>query len=378
MRVVMFSDSYYPYISGVTRSIANTRESLVAMGHDVHIFCPNYPNVVNEQGIHRLPSIKAPTNSSYYVAIPLGAKLLDKVAAMGADVVHIHSPFNLGKAGLKVGRRMGLPVVFTYHTMYNMYSHYVPVLGRSVSHVVEGLALAVANSVDSVVTPSPAIADYLKERGVTKPITAIPNGIDVRELSSGDRCFLRRALGLPEGVPVVLTCGRLGAEKNLAVLLQSFALTAKESEAVLVLVGDGPLRAELLALSASLGVRDRTFFAGSFPPSKMADVYAGADLFLFASLTDTQGLVLVEAKAAGLPAVAVGALGVKDMVRHGQDGFLCENDPKDLSEKTLALLRDPSLRAKMSENAKKAAHAFSKESCAAKLLTCYESVIRQP
>jgi len=180
---------------------------------------------------------------------------------------------------------------------------------------------------------------------------------------------------LPEGCERGVQHERRGSGDALRVGMQS--LEDFDGD-VLVLVGDGPLRAELLALSASLGVRDKTFFAGSFPPSKMADVYAGADLFLFASLTDTQGLVLVEAKAAGLPAVAVGALGVKDMVRHGQDGFLCENDPKDLSEKTLALLRDPSLRAKMSENAKKAAHEFSKESCAAKLLTCYESVIRQP
>ena len=376
MRVVMFSDSYYPYISGVTRSIANTKESLAAMGHDVSIFCPDYPNAQREQGVHRLPSVKAPTNSRYFVAIPIGARLVEKVSQVGADVIHIHSPFNLGKAGLTVGRRLGIPVVFTYHTMYNMYSHYVPLLGRSASRVVEGMALSVANSVDSVVTPSSAIADYLRERGVRRPITVVPNGVDVEEFSSGDSSFLRRSLGLPGDVPVLLTCGRLGAEKNLEVLLRSFALTAKECDSVLVLVGDGPLRAGLEAMAGSLGVRDRTFFAGSFAPSSMADVYAGADLFLFASLTDTQGLVIVEAKAAGVPTVAVGALGVKDMVKHGYDGFLCQNDPKDLSEKTLILLRDRDLLMKMKDNAKKAAPDFSKESCAVKLLACYSSVIR--
>lgn len=376
MRIAMFSDSYYPYVSGVTRSIAAARETLAAMGHEVPIFCPAYPGAKSEEGVYRIPSLKAPTtNAGYYVALPFLFRLGKRVTALKPDVIHIHSPFNLGKAGYAIGRRFGIPVVFTYHTMYNLYSHYVPIFGRSVSNVVEGMAFKVARSVDAVVTPSSVIAEYLMSHGVASPMVPIPNGINVEELQSGDPTFLGSKLGIPAGTAVVLTCSRLGVEKNVGTLLRSFAITAQRTHAVLVLVGDGPLKASLQALASALGISERAYFAGGFPPARMPDVYAGADLFLFASLTETQGLVIVEAKAAGLPAVAVGALGVKDMVRDNEDGFLCGNDPAELAEKTVALLEKPALLASMRGNARRNAELFSKEASAAKLLSCYRSVI---
>ncbi len=211
--------------------------------------------------------------------------------------------------------------------------------------------------------------------GALDPVP-VPNGIPVAEFQTGDPNFLSETYGIPKG-QIVLTSGRLGLEKNLSVLLRAFAKIAAKTDANLVLVGDGPLREDLRQEARSMGLADRTFFIGTVPPDKMPSVYAGAHLFLFTSLTDTQGLVLVEAKAAGLPAVAVGELGVKDMVEDGVDGYLCRNDPEEIAQKASSLLQNPAELRQMSDNAKKNAQAFSRESCAERLLQCYDSVIRR-
>jgi len=268
MRIAMFSDSYYPYISGVTRAIAVAKDTLVKLGNEVTVFCPAYPGVTREEGVHRFASFRAPTNPGYYVAFPVFRNLTAHLHASRPDVVHIHSPFNLGKAGWRAARRLGIPVVFTYHTMYNMYSHYVPVFGRSVSGLVEEAAMRVARSVDAVITPSSALADYLKSRGVSTPIYAIPNGIDVHEFEQGDPAYLRRVVDIPPKSKVVLTCSRLGAEKNVETLLRAFAEARKNVDAFLVLVGDGPLRGHLESLAQALGVRSSVHFTGSVPPDR--------------------------------------------------------------------------------------------------------------
>lgn len=376
MRIAMLSDSYYPYISGVTRAVAVAKDTLVSLGNEVTVYCPAYPGVTREDGVRRFASFRAPTNASYYVAYPAFPRLSAYLRADKPDVVHIHSPFNLGRAGWRAARRFGIPVVFTYHTMYNMYSHYVPLFGSSVSSIVEEAALRVARSVDAVITPSTALADYLRSRRVSTPIHPIPNGINVEEFRTGDPAYLRRAIDIPPKSKVVLTCSRLGAEKNVETLLRAFAEARKTVDAFLVVVGDGPLRGHLEDLAKALGVESSVHFTGSVPPDKMPHLYAGADMFLFASLTDTQGLVVVEAKAAGLPAVAVGALGVKDMVSHCEDGFLCNNDVGELAARVVELLNDPDRLAAMKAAAMGNASRFSKEASAMRLLDCYRSVIR--
>ena len=377
MNIAMVSDSYYPYISGVTRAVSTLKDTLVKMGHRVSIYCPAYPNAAPEEGVKRLPSLRSPTNAAYYVAVPPFFGLRRSLLRFRPDVIHIHSPFNLSRAGYSIGRRHGIPVVMTYHTMYNMYSHYVPVGGKRVSQAVERMAFRVANAVDAVITPSRVLADYLREHGVTSPIFPIPNGIPVEEFQGGDPHYARERYGIPGGIPVIISCGRLGIEKNVEVLLKAFARLRAKKDAALLLVGDGPLRDELQNLARSLGIADRTFFAGSVPPEAMPHMYASADLFMFASLTDTQGLVLVEAKAAGVPAVAVGALGVKDMVLDGEDGYLCANDPDEIAERAAYLLGNPGVLSRMQENAKRNAMSFSKEAAASKILSCYESVLRR-
>ena len=324
---------------------------------------------------NQAPSLRSPTNAAYYVAIPPFVGLRKSLLGIRPDVIHIHSPFNLSRAGYSIGRRNGIPVVMTYHTMYNLYSHYVPVGGKRVSNMVERMAFRVANAVDAVVTPSRVLADYLREHGVRTPLFPIPNGIPVEDFQGGNRHYAHERYGIPRDIPVIISCGRLGIEKNIEVLLRAFALVRKKKDAALLLVGDGPLREHLQGLARSLGVGDRAFFAGSVPPETMPHMYASSDMFMFASLTDTQGLVLVEAKAAGLPAVAVGALGVKDMVIDGEDGFLCPTTRKTSPTGPSTSWTTPGSIQDARKGQRKRA-GFLKESAASKVLACYESVLR--
>ncbi len=375
MRIVMISDSYYPYVSGVTRAVSTVKDTLTGLGHNVTVFCPTYPGVSPEDNVRRFPSFRAPTNSTYYVAIPGYQRMKRELIRAKPDVIHVHSPFNLSAMGLRQGKKMGMPVVMTYHTMYNMYSHYVPIIGPKVSSVVERTAFRTARKADLVITPSKTIARYLHDKSPSLNPVPLPNGIPVQEFQTGEPEFLAKTYGVPKG-GVVLTSGRLGLEKNLSVLLKAFAKIADKTDASLVLVGDGPLREDLKKEARSLGLEGRAFFIGTVKPDQMPGVYAGADLFMFTSLTDTQGLVLVEAKAAGVPAVAVGELGVKDMVIDGVDGYLCQNNPDELASKAISLLKDPARLAEMSRDAKRNAVAFSRESSAERLLQCYDSVIQ--
>ena len=163
-------------------------------------------------------------------------------------------------------------------------------------------------------------------------------------------------------------------EKNPQTLLQAFSIIQNTVDSVLVFVGDGPLKADLLNLARELGVAHRTIFAGKVPPAVMPHLYAGSDLFMFTSLTDTQGLVIAEAKSAGVPCVAVGALGVTDMVENGVDGFLCNNNPHDIAHKALLLLQNPDLLGKMKRNAMSNARKVSIEHSCEKLLDCYSEI----
>lgn len=374
MHISMWTDSYYPYISGVTRSIKLTKDTLTRMGHSVSVFCPSYPEADQEPNVYRFPSIKSPTKPDYYIAVPVNPKHLMAIKELAPDVIHAHSPFNLGKMGITVGTILDIPTVFTFHTMYNMYSHYVPLIGNSIAELIEFGAIGTAKSVDAVIAPSSAIRDYLRDHGVTTDIFVIPTGIEIDQFLNGDASYIRETYGVPDDLPILLTCGRLGREKNPECLLRAFSIIRKSLDSVLVMVGDGPLREELEQLAEELNVADRVIFSGKVNPDLMPHFYASADLFMFSSLTDTQGLVIAEAKAAGLPCVAVGALGVKDMVAHNVDGFLCDNDPSCLAQKALLLLENPSLMDTMRTNALCNAHNFSIEKTCARLVECYETV----
>lgn len=377
MRIAAFTDSWYPYVSGVVRSIETFRQELARQGHEVLIFAPSYRDQVPEPGVFRFPALPAPTNKGFVLSLPFAPRVGRLLRELAVDAVHCHSPFLLGGVGARWARRLKIPLVFTHHTLYDQYTHYVPLFPELAKRVVLVFARRFCNRCDLVITPTRVVADRLSGFGVTAPLRAIPTGVRLEEFQGTDRNWLRAELGLGSGEKIVLCVARLGREKNLELLIRSFSLIHREiPESHLVLVGLGPLRADLARLAAVLGLKTRVHFLDRvLTRTEIANCYGGADLFLFASVTETQGIIVNEAQAAGLPVVAARAFGVAEMVTEGADGFLAEPEVESLARPAVQVLRDEGLRAHLQEGARRAAQRISVEVVTRELVQTYRAVI---
>ncbi|MEW6446541.1 MAG: glycosyltransferase family 4 protein [Bacillota bacterium] len=377
MHVGVFTDSYRPYTSGVVRSIETFRAELEAEGLSFFIFAPNYPGVCPEERVFRFPSVPAPTNPDFTLAIPFSLKIAGKLKNMKLDLVHVHSPFILGSLGARWARRLGIPLVFTYHTLYEEYVHYFPLLQKMARKVTRQYTIRFCNRCDLVLAPAAAIKEYLVKAGVRTRVEYLPTGIDLNAFRDGDRQGFRRRYGIGFDEPVLLYVGRMGKEKNVGFLLRAFRGVSDRVERIwLVLVGGGPAKERLAAEAVRLGVANRVIFTGPVPPDKVKDCYAAGDIFVMSSLTETQGLVLGEAKAAGLPAVAVRAQGVSEMVNEGVDGFLTPLDEAVFAEKVCRLLADSGLYRSMKQNALIHSEEIAASRMAKRLQEYYQALCR--
>jgi 1,2-diacylglycerol 3-alpha-glucosyltransferase len=359
MRVGLFTNNYLPFRGGVTTAVETLREGLAARGHGVWVFAPGPPHPRDDAAIvHRYPSIAAPTYPGFSLAVPVSPRLARRARKIGFDIVHAQHPFLLGPAARRLARRSGIPLVFTYHTRYEKYAHYVPLPERVVAALAIRLSGRFAASADLVVAPSAHIAETLRGRGVRTRVEVIPTGIPVDRFRPGDQRAARRRLAWPAGVPVCLYVGRLDREKSVDRLIDAFEIIVGAlPDAWLVLVGQGTHETALRARAAGSPVRGRVRFHGGVNREALPPFYRAADLFLFASETETQGLVLAEAHACGLPAVAVRASGVEEVVRDGETGLLTKSLPEDLAEATIALLLDDERRDAMARAARQAAES---------------------
>lgn len=378
LNIGIFTDSYRPYTSGVVRSIDTFASELRTLGHKIFIFAPNYPNCHNEDGVFRFPSIPAPTNPDFTLAIPFSPRLRNTIHQLKLDIIHVHSPFLLGRVGARYAKRLGIPLVFTFHTLYEEYVHYVPFAHSITRDLTQRLCSDFCNQCNLVITPTRVIAEHLKTIGVKVPVISIPTGIQIQEYNSGDSNWLRQQLKIESDKKILLCVGRLGKEKNLEWLLECTAIIEKEFPNIhLVIVGGGPEEKNLKEKAGELGIDKKVTFTGVLPKEKVINCYKGSDLFVFASVTETQGLVIGEAKAAGLPVVAVKAYGVSEMVEHGKDGFLTKLCQEEFASRVLLMLRNDGLRKQMAETAIINANKISARNCALKLLDCYVNLIQR-
>ena len=357
MRVALFTNNYLPFCGGVTVSVETLRAGLEAAGHEAWVFGPRFAGAPESRPrVVRYPSIPAMTYPEFALAVPYSRRIARRVAALDFDVFHAHHPFLLGPAARRLARRARRPLVFTYHTRYEKYAHYVP-LRRP---LVEALALALsrrfAASADAVIAPSAVIRDELQARGVAAPIAVVPTGVDPSHFRPGERAAARAGLGLPAEDPLLLYVGRLDREKSVDRVLLAFERVASTLPAArLVLVGRGTEAERLGRLAGALSGADRICFLGARPHATLPLYYQAADVFLFASETETQGLVLAEAAACGVPAVAVSAPGCDEVVRDGETGVLTKSDPAALAEAAIGLLLDPARRRSMGARAREVA-----------------------
>lgn len=373
MKIGFFADSYRPYVSGVVRSMDSFRAELQELGHQVYIFAPQYPHAQPEEGVFRFLSVPAPTNREFSLPIPLSFQMTERISQLGLDLLHVHSPFLLGGLGAVLALRTGLPLVFTHHTLYDQYVHYVPLAQNLSRWAVQKYTTDYCNHCDLVIAPSTVIADTLRKRGVITPIEVIPTGIDLQEFEHLPvEDWLKENYGIPDEQNVLLNVGRMSPEKNIPFLLRAFAQVYKEyPNTTLVLVGSGPSLEEYQTLSRALGIEQTVIFTGGLDRGPLINCYRRADIFVFSSLTETQGIVLAEAKAGATPVVAIDANGVRDSVINDEDGFLTPNDLDYFCAKIRLLLDDPGLRRTMGQKARENAQQMSSKHSARKLEAAY-------
>jgi len=277
---------------------------------------------------------------------------------------------------MQVARNLGIPLVFTHHTLYEKYAHYFPFFRKVTERLAISRAVAFANKADLVIAPTNGVKKLLESQGVRTRLEVVPTGVELPGEKVADPPSVRHRFGISAEARLCLYLGRLAKEKGLDFLLRSFQRIAEcEAKAVLLLVGDGDERRPLSLFTRDLGLRGRVLFAGPCPPDETHSFYGAADLFLFPSLSEAQGLVVLEAMACGAPVVARRSLAVEDFVEDGRDGFLTEDDPEGFAEKALLLLGNEELRRSFSRHARKKASCFSIQACAERMLELYEGLI---
>ncbi len=379
MKIGIFTDSYKPYTSGVVTSISNFKEELTRLGHEIHIFAPSYPNYDEiEENVYRYFSLPSPTNPDFTLAIPIYPGMNAIVKNLQLDIIHVHSPFTMGRLGLRYAKKHNIPLLFTYHTRYDQYVHYVPLAQDLAREVTIKYSSNFCNHCNHIITPSSEIESIIRAFKVKTPISVIPSGVPMDKYKDGDAGWLREHYAIPADNRILLFVGRLTQEKNIPFLIQSFKeVKASQPDTTLVIIAQGPLEEELKDLVRELGLslNDDVIFTGVLPFNYLVNAYYSADLFVFSSLTETQGLVLIEAMAAGLPVVAVSASGVREMVDDGIDGILTGCDTGELAAAIVRVLKDENLYHSLQVNARKKADQLSSHNMALKLEQVYMNLV---
>jgi 1,2-diacylglycerol 3-alpha-glucosyltransferase len=378
MRIGLFTNNYRPLANGLVTSIDTFTQAFRRVGHQVTIVAPRYHNKPSDPDtVLRVPGFRAPTHHAYVLPIPWWPGIRQTVANLDLDVYHAQHPFLLGAAAARWAHRANRPLVFTYHTRYDRYAHYVPGPSRIVATMALRRALAFAQRADLVIAPTPSVARDLCRLGVRTPIEIVPTGVTLPTTDGTDRRTSRRLLGLDDGNPLCLSVGRLATEKNLAFLLHGFHHIVRALPAArLVLVGDGDERLALERLARDLGVRPSVRFVGAVPRERVGEYTRAADLFLFPSKSETQGLAALEALAAALPVVAVASEAATDLLQGESAGVLCPEDPKAFAETVTTLWAAPDRRLAMADAGRRLAAQFTPEASAATLLGLYAELLR--
>lgn len=324
MNVLMFTNTFTPHVGGVARSVSELARQLRQIGDRVLIVAPEFEGMPShEDGVVRIPALQNFGGSDFSVPLPLSTNLSTIIEEFQPDIVHSHHPFLLGDSALRAASSMAAPIIFTYHTRYELYGHYVAQDSDLLKRLAQSLSIGYCDLCDGVISPSESISHFLRAHSVKTKIATIPTGVDTDVFRNGVGAHARQKHSVPEKAPLVGHVGRLAPEKNLGFLAASLALVLNQNkEAYALIVGEGTSRSHMLEIFRSVDVDDRVRFTGVLQGTALVDAYASMDVFAFSSRSETQGLVLAEAMAASVPVVALDAPGAREMVRDGINGRL--------------------------------------------------------
>lgn len=383
LRVLMITDVYFPRINGVSTSIQTFRAGLAERAVHVTLVAPDYPGAKPEPDVIRLPARGVPLDPEDRLIHwgPLAA-LDHRLADLDFDLVHIQTPFAAHYAGVRFARRRRLPCLATYHTHFEEYlSHYVRFLPKpALRAAARTFARRQCNVLDAVIVPSTPMAETLCGYGVRAPLHVLPTGLPDEQFVCGDGKRFRERHHIGPERRVALFVGRAAHEKNIGFLLAAIAKACEDCPEILqVIAGEGPALDALKRQSMRLNIESRVRFVGYLPrETELRDCYAAADLFTFASLTETQGLVLLEAMAVGLPVLAIPALGTKEIVEPQRGVVIARHDVAEFAAQMVGLLDSPRLRARLASQAIAFAREWSAPSTAARLARLYRELARSP
>ncbi len=378
LKIGFFTDTYKPQINGVVSSVEIFRAELEKQGHQVYIYCPKIKNEKSGRKIIRFRSIKFFFQPEYYISLPFSRKAIEYLWQNDLDIVHAHTPFSLGQLGYYYSVIKKVPFIHTYHTLYPEYVKTYIMKGKVLTpQMVKKLSAAFSNRCDLTIAPSEKIKKLLISYGAENKIKVLPTGLDLENFRTIKKNNFRKKYNLNEKDKVLVYVGRLAKEKNIDFLIKVTAELKKfDNNIKLIIIGDGPVIDSLKELAKKLNLQKEVLFTGYFKKDQVIKAYQSSDLFVFASKTDTQGMVILEALACALPVVAVKDLAFTNMVKQGVNGFLVRENKKEFASKALEILNNKKLYNKMANNALKIAQDFSIEKITRKLITYYNQLIK--
>ncbi len=375
----MFTNTYLPHVGGVARSVSTYEEEFRRRGHDVRVIAPEFEGAEESEYVLRVPAIQNFNGSDFSVQLPQPGLIAEYLDQFQPQLIHSHHPFLLGDSALRAAWTRRLPLVFTHHTLYEQYTHYVPLDSEALQRVAIQMATEYCNLCTHVIAPSESIAELLVQRQVTRPISAIPTGIDLERFGEGDGRRFRERHNIPADALVIGHVGRLAGEKNLAYLARAVGrFLAEHPDAYWLVVGSGESAEAIEVTVGELANRVQLIMAGSHTGQDLVDAYTAMDLFVFSSQSETQGMVLAEAMAARTPVVALDGPGVRDVLNDVSGRLL----PGNANEATFAeamreMTRDRATLVHRGELARQSVRTFGLDVCADRILELYEQLVEE-
>ncbi|MDP2587506.1 MAG: glycosyltransferase [bacterium] len=380
MNILFIATAFTPNISGVSISSARFRDGLVALGHKVIVLAPHYKDhQEKDPTVIRFPTAPNPLYPDYpFVRFSLDKKLRERLSQEQIQVVHVMQPFTTGRFGLRIARTLEIPLVFTHHARYDLYAHYIPLLPSAIaSRLTQRSVTRFANKCDHLIAPSQSTKDFMLSKKITKPISVIPTGLARMYTDPTPKAELRTRQGLPQNSLVMLFVSRIAIkDKNLLLLLDMLPIVLKRyPSAQLVLVGGGPDVESMRLRIKQRGLQNNVQLIGPIQNDRLSTWYSAADLFVFPSVSETQGLITLEALSAGLPVIAVQAPGNTDIIKNQSNGLLTNNNAQDFAEAILRAYGNTALYEQMSQAAWRSAKKYTVSNSARMLAAVYNKLI---